>query len=270
MDPPPVLRKALLKNTGKGEIAVKTWKEFSFVVNGFPVQARYTQENIEEIFKPLVRGFSEMQKAKGERLVAFLAAPPATGKSTLASFLARLSQELSCTPVQAVGLDGFHYHQDYILTHSVALEDGRILPMRQLKGSPETYDVPHFLEKVEALRRGDPLWPVYDRRLHDVIEDQVPVTAPIVLIEGNWLLFQEGGWRRLASKADYTVFIQAEETVLKERLLRRKMQGGLTREEAEAFYRTGDGVNVRRTLAGSGPADFSLKMEEDGSFSICK
>ena len=60
------------------------------------------------------------------------------------------------------------------------------------EGQPETYDVVHFQEKLEALRHSDPLWPVYDRRFHDVIEDQLPVTAPIVLIEGNWL-FVSGG-----------------------------------------------------------------------------
>ena len=193
---------------------MKTWKEFSFVVNGFPVQARYTEENIKEIFVPMVRRLDRMQREKGERLVVFLAAPPATGKSTLAAFLAGLSQKLSCMPVQAVGLDGFHYHQDYILTHSVTFQDGRTLPMKQLKGSPETYDVVHFQEKLEALRHSDPLWPVYDRRFHDVIEDQLPVTAPIVLIEGNWLLFQEGLWRKLAGQADYTIFIKAEERAL--------------------------------------------------------
>ena len=185
----------------------------------------------------MVRRLDRMQREKGERLVVFLAAPPATGKSTLAAFLAGLSQKLSCMPVQAVGLDGFHYHQDYILTHSVTFQDGRTLPMKQLKGSPETYDVVHFQEKLEALRHSDPLWPVYDRRFHDVIEDQLPVTAPIVLIEGNWLLFQEGLWRKLAGQADYTIFIKAEERALKERLLQRKMTGGSTREEAEAFYR---------------------------------
>lgn len=248
---------------------MKTWKEFSFVVNGFPVQARYTQENIERIFEPLVRRFHQMWQKKGERLIVFLAAPPATGKSTLASFLSELSEKLSCEPVQAIGLDGFHYHQDYILSHSVTFQDGRTLPMKRLKGSPETYDVPHFLEKLEALRHGDPRWPIYDRRLHDVVEDQIPVTAPVVLIEGNWLLFQEGLWRGLTGKADYTIFIKAEEGELKERLLTRKMRGGLSREEAEAFYQTGDGVNVRRALEGSGPADFFLRMEADGSFTVC-
>ena len=90
---------------------MKTWKEFSFVVNGFPVQARYTEENIKEIFVPIVRRLNRMQREKGVRLVVFLAAPPSTRKSTLAAFLAGLSQKLYCMPVQALGLDGLDYHR---------------------------------------------------------------------------------------------------------------------------------------------------------------
>lgn len=323
---------------------MKTWRTFSFTINGLPVEARYTEENIWEIWNPLLLRLEEMQRKKGDRLVVFLAAPPATGKSTLATFLSahRVCRHdagrsslaspgvthsclcrgenrdvcagnspitversgkvtradgrgISCfykgvrcactravfyavetrapsdrrdSKFQALGLDGFHYHQDYILSHTVTLEDGRVLPMKQVKGSPETYDVPHFAEKLRALRQGDPLWPVYDRRLHDVVEEQTPVTAPIVLIEGNWLLLQEGGWKELSQMADYTIFIRAEEALLRERLIGRKMQGGLSREEAETFYQTGDGVNVRRVLAASGPADLTLRMEADGSFTV--
>ena len=177
--------------------------------------SRYKPGTPKKILKksscPWFEGLTGCREKKENGWSFFLAAPPATGKSTLAASLAGLSQKLSCVPVQAVGLDGFHYHQDYILTHSVTFQDGRTLPMKQLKGSPETYDVVHFQEKLEALRHSDPLWPVYDRRFHDVIEDQLPVTAPIVLIEGNWLLFQEGLWRKLAGQADYTIFIKAEE-----------------------------------------------------------
>ena len=67
----------------------------------------------------------------------------------MAAFLAGLFAKAFLYAGSAVGLDGFHYHQDYILTHSVTFQDGRTLPMKQLKGSPETYDVVHFQEKLE-------------------------------------------------------------------------------------------------------------------------
>ena len=247
----------------------QTWKEYEFDINGFQIRARYTEENIREIFLPLLRDLTAMQKEAGKRLVVFLAAPPATGKSTLVSFLSWLSsQDPALTKVQAIGLDGFHYHQDYILTHEALQPDGTWLPMKKVKGSPETYDVPHFIEKAKELRLKNhtTLWPVYSRKLHDVIEDQDPVTGDIVLVEGNWLLFSDERWREVRNLADYTIFIHAEEASLKDRLIERKMKGGLTREEAEEFYRTGDGVNVRRTLAGSTGGDLILSMDAEGIF----
>ena len=249
----------------------RTWEEYVFDVNGFEIRARYTEENIREIFLPLLRDLTALQKERGRRLIVFLAAPPATGKSTLVSFLSWLSaQDPSLTEVQSIGLDGFHYHQDYILTHTAVQPDGSVLPMKKVKGSPETYDVAHFTDKLSELRREDhvTLWPVYSRKLHDVIEDETPVTGDIVLIEGNWLLFDDDRWKDVRALADYTIFISAEESSLKERLIGRKMMGGLTREEAEEFYRTGDGVNVRRTLAGSSEGDLTLVMDDEGVFHL--
>lgn len=252
-------------------MSAKIWNSYCFSINGFPVQARFAREDIHSLFAPLLRRLTLLQKEKGARLTVFLAAPPAAGKSTLAAYLSLLSRELpDCLPLQALGLDGFHFHQDYILTHTVQQKDGHTLPMKQVKGSPETYDLAHFAEMLAALGQGNPLWPIYDRRLHDVVEEQLPVTDSIVLIEGNWLLLRENGWAELSHSADFTLFLRAEESLLRERLLCRKMQGGLSREEAEAFYQTGDGVNIRRCLEESGPADLTFDLQEDGSFSCAE
>ena len=245
------------------------WMEYQFDVNGFDITARYTKENIEDIFLPLLAKLTAIQKEKNDRLIVFLAAPPATGKSTLVNFLSWMStQREELTPVQALGLDGFHYHQDYILTHEALQPDGTYLPMKKVKGSPETYDVTHFVDKLKEIQQKDhtTLWPIYSRKLHDVVEDQLPVTGEIVLIEGNWLLFDDDRWANVRDYADYSVFISAEEASLKGRLIDRKMKGGLSREEAEAFYQTGDGVNVRRTLAGSLGGDLTLVLDTDGIF----
>ena len=83
---------------------------FPLVINGFTISADYEQEDMETIFLPLLRKLSEFQKEKKRRLLVFLAAPPAVGKSTLASVLAHLSRadEQLCE-IQDIGLDGFHY-----------------------------------------------------------------------------------------------------------------------------------------------------------------
>ncbi len=249
---------------------MEDFQSFSFSINGLLTQARYANEDIDALFLPLIAALRKRQREKGKRLIVFLAAPPGTGKSTLASFLAFLSQADGGCPIEALGLDGFHYHQDYILSHQAKDFAGNLRPMKEIKGSPETFDISRFREKLLALQAGDPPWPVYDRNLHDVAEDKLFPSAPIILLEGNWLLLREKGWEELSSLADLSVFIKARENFLRERLISRKMQGGLSRKEAEAFYQTGDGPNVRRVLSNSREASLILSLSENGRFSVLK
>ncbi len=107
-------------------------------------------------------------------------------------------------------------------------------------------------------------WPVYDRILHDPVQNAITVTAPMVIVEGNWLLLDEPGWRELAQYSDVTMFIQAHARQLRARLIERKIRGGLTPEQASAFYRQTDGPNVVRVVRHSLPAAITLRMANDG------
>ena len=91
-------------------------------------------------------------------------------------------------------------------------------------------------------------------------------STSLLLIEGNWLLLDEEPWKTLKDTADYTIMIRSEEETLKERLIGRKMKGGLTREEAEDWYINSDSVNVRRVLETSLDGDLMLKVEADGDY----
>ena len=241
---------------------------FPLVINGFSISADYEQEDLETIFLPLLRKLSEFQKEKKRRLLVFLAAPPAVGKSTLASVLAHLSRvdEQLCE-IQDIGLDGFQYPQRYLDSHTM-LKDGIRIPLRDVKGCPETFDIKKLTEALRIIRDQYITWPVYDRNLHDVFEDQIQISKDILLLEGNWLLLQEEGWKELKQFCDYSIFIQAEEDMLKQRLIERKIQGGLSRSEAIAFYERSDGRNVSRVLQHSMQADLTLRLSQDMRF--CK
>lgn len=247
---------------------MKKWKEYLMKVNGFEMKAVYNEETIKEVFLPLLKHLHELQKQKGKRLVVFMAAPPAVGKSTLSQFLEHLSkEEKELTEIQAIGLDGFHYHSDYINTHD-AIVFGEKVPMKQVKGCPETYDTEKLKQKLESIKTKDILWPIYDRNLHDVIEDQIKVTKDIVLIEGNWLLLKQEPWKSMQQYADYKILILAEEEMLKERLISRKEKGGSSREEAQAWYENSDSKNVTRVLKDSCREDLNLllQMEQDDDY----
>lgn len=66
-------------------------EEYNVIINGIEVNARYDEKNINEIFLPLLRDLTDLHRKNRRRVLAFLAAPPGAGKSTLASFLESLS-----------------------------------------------------------------------------------------------------------------------------------------------------------------------------------
>lgn len=238
--------------------------DLSLSINGFEVPAHFDDDAVRTLLIPLLSHLGRLREGMDRPLIAFLAAPPAAGKSSLAAFLAHLSRNTpGLVPAQALGMDGFHYHQDYILSHTV-IRDGIEIPMCQIKGTPESFDTVRLHEKLVLAQKGRCLWPFYDRRIHDVVEDAVTVDAPILLVEGNWLLLGDPEWTRLPR--DFSIFLRAEESMLRERLIARKMRGGMDRAGAEAFYLNSDRANVRRCLAESLPADRTLTMTGDGAY----
>ena len=81
--------------------------EYNVNINGIDVNARYTEDNINDIFIPLLQELIRLQRTKKKRTLAFFAAPPGAGKSTLVSFLQKLSVEDSdLVNVQSIGMDG--------------------------------------------------------------------------------------------------------------------------------------------------------------------
>lgn len=243
-------------------------KKYILNINGFEMTVSYNEQTIKETFRPLLREWTKLQKEKQKRILIFLAAPPGTGKTTLSQFLEYLSKtEVDVAEIQAIGLDGFHFHQDHLESHRICV-DGKMIPMKNVKGCLETFDIEKLLVKLKEVKESDTMWPIYDRNLHDVVEDAIRVTKEIVLIEGNWLLSNEGAWDNLRNWCDDSIFISAEEKDLAERLITRKMKGGLSREDAEAFYHSSDKKNVERVLANHHPARTMLVMKNDDYVTI--
>lgn len=241
--------------------------EFCMNVNGLEVRATYSDESVSEVFLPLLRHLSSLRDAKGSRVLAMLAAPPAAGKSTLATFLEHLSSTTEgLVGVQAIGMDGFHRRQEYLDSHLME-RAGHEVPMARFKGAPETFDLPLLRAALECVAAGEHCgWPAYDRTIHDPIDNALRVTGDIVLVEGNYLLLDEPGWRDLRSLADYTVAIVASPELLRERLVRRKAASGMPWQEAEAFVERSDLYNARTVLDHSVPADLTLRLLPDNSY----
>lgn len=240
---------------------------FQIEINGLPVSAHYSQESIDDIFLPFLREMTELQKGLGRRIFVLLAAPPGAGKSTLCEFLKYLTaQDKSLTPITVIGMDGFHRRQEYLLSHT-AERDGKEIPMVSIKGAPVTFDLPLLTERMKLVAAGEECgWPTYNRLTHNPQENAIRVTGEIVLLEGNYLLLDEPGWRELRSLADYSVKITANPEDLRPRLTERKIATGVSPEAADDFVERSDLWNARLCLEHSLPADLTLFLQHDGEY----
>ncbi|MDY5332567.1 MAG: nucleoside/nucleotide kinase family protein [Porcincola intestinalis] len=251
--------------------------KFQASINGIKGTVQYRDEDVQKIFLPLLEKWKAMQERKGRRILVFLAAPPGTGKSTLLAFLRQLScgeilpgapssEEQDRTPITTIGIDGFHHYQSFLDTHTT-VRDGQEILMARVKGAPETFDRALLEERIRKIAAGeDCSWPDYDRTIENPRDDvfKIDASSKIVVLEGNYLLLDQPGWRDLRNYADYTMKLVADEKVLRERLLERRIRTGTPRPEAERFVDYSDMANARLVLRHSLDADLVLESGRDG------
>ncbi|WP_026521177.1 nucleoside/nucleotide kinase family protein [Butyrivibrio sp. VCB2001] len=241
--------------------------DYNININGIDVHAGYNADSIETIFRPLLLKLANMRKTKNKTLLVMLAAPPGAGKSTLVSFLEYLAKDIIPEfKVQAIGMDGFHRRQEYLIEHTTIV-DGQEVRMVDVKGCPETFDLDKLRESIEDVLAGKrKAWPTYDRHLHNPVEDAIKLDADILLLEGNYLLLDAPGWDELSSIADYTIKIAADPEMLRTRLIDRKEKSGNSRKKAEQFVDYSDMRNVRLCLDHSKKADLELFLKSDNNY----
>ncbi len=194
----------------------------------------------------------EIERRAGDRsrfLVA-IAGPPGSGKSTLAELLAEILSARG-EPSVVMPMDGFH------MDNAVLAEKGLLAR----KGAPETFDVRGLVDIVQAVRSGaEVLVPVFDRSREIAISAARSI-APrhrIVLIEGNYLLLDDGPWTGLEGLFDLSILIAPPEKVLADRLVARWRRFGLDAAEIRAKVEGNDLPNGRTVLAKSRPADLVI------------
>ena len=232
------------------------------LVNGLEIEVSPHDRLMDDVLIPHLERLRDRHDG-GRRTFVFLVAPPATGKSVLATLLAERARHLD---VDAVGIDGFHLDQATLQRTWVGDGEHRTL-LASIKGAPETFDVAALERCLAESRERDVAWPVYDRTLHDVVPAAHPVEAGLVVVEGNWLLLDDPRWRPLAAYSALNIFIDAPPELLRRRLIDRKVRGGATLSEAEAFYERSDRLNVQRVLERTDRrlVDLELRLCADGS-----
>lgn len=198
--------------------------------------------------RALARGI--LARAAGRRRYAFaIAGAPGAGKSTMAEALLAAIEAEAPGAAALIPMDGFHLDN--------AVLDARGLRAR--KGAPETFDVEGLAVMIARVRAGDrPIAvPVFDRAL-DLARAGARVIAPdapVILLEGNYLLLRDPPWDALAAQFDETLHIDVAEAELARRLVARWRRYGLDPEAARVRAEDNDLPNARLVVARSKPAD---------------
>ena len=187
---------------------------------------------LETVHLPILRGLERQWNKNRGRFIVFLSGPPGSGKTTLAALWEQLARQ-GCidAPVQALSMDGFHYPNSFLDSQRTTV-DGVQMPLRRIKGRPESFDLPSIRRLLHSMKAGETVhWPRYDRNLHDPVPDAIPVLAEgIIIIEGLYMLLDLPGWKELRSEADRGIFVECEADVSRADLLRRKRQQGRSEE----------------------------------------
>jgi len=201
-------------------------------------------------YLPLAVLMVELARAKGRVLVAVAGAPGA-GKTVLSKLLEAFVNALAQTDGFAVaaGLDGFHYPNAVLSAAWGATEKGERVRLRQVKGSEATFDAAAAIKSLRKLH-SEPhrvhLLPRYDRKLHEPIKKALaiePRTA-VVLVEGNYVLLNEGRWEGMADVFDLRLYVDSPAAERRRGLIARHVRGGRSRADAERHY---DFVDVPNT-----------------------
>ncbi len=185
------------------------------------------------------------------RVVLGVCGAPGAGKSTLAAELVRrYGAEAVVVP-----MDGFHLHDDELAR--LGLDDR--------KGAPETFDVEGYVALLGRLRTetAHTVWaPAFDRVRELSVAAAIGVRPEhrLVVTEGNYLLFEGGGWSSVRPLLDEVWFVEQDETTRVDRLVERHVAHGKPVDLARRWTLESDQANTDLVAGTRAVADLVVSV----------
>ncbi|KAK1287791.1 hypothetical protein QJS10_CPB19g01111 [Acorus calamus] len=232
------------------------------------LEARSIEEVYEALTDRLLTIAVSMKDSKSKYIVG-VAGPPGAGKSTVASEVVRrlnmrwskreLMTNYTGKPAEIatiVPMDGFHLYRSQL----DAMEDPKEAHAR--RGAPWTFDPALLLKCLNTLQsQGYVYAPSFDHGVGDPVEDDIFVNRrhKLVIVEGNYLLLDEGVWREVSSVFNEKWFIDIEIDKAMQRVLKRHISTGKTPDIASWRVEYNDRPNAELIMTSKKNADLVIR-----------
>lgn len=179
----------------------------------------------------------DLESKSKTRVVIGITGKPGAGKSTVTS---KLKETIPGERTVILSQDGYHLS-------NLQLES---LGRSNFKGAPDTFDSEGFakiLFRVKSELKNNIYFPVFHREIEESISAEGLITEKtnVVLVEGNYLLFETHGWGEVAKHLDEIWYLQVDDDLRLSRLVARHIEFGKNPQVAVAWAHGSDEANAR-------------------------
>jgi len=147
-----------------------------------------------------------------------------------------------------VPMDGYH----------LSNKELDVLGRRDRKGAPDTFDSFGYAALLQRIvtSKEDVYFPVFHREIEESIAAEGVVTAKtkVVLTEGNYLLYDQGGWKNVAPTLTESWYVEVNDEKRLERLVDRHYFYG---KERQAAYDWAHGTDENNAQLVEGTKEFA-------------
>ncbi|KAG4120259.1 hypothetical protein ERO13_D11G132800v2 [Gossypium hirsutum] len=234
-----------------------------------PVLEASSMDEVFDILAERILPTSSVASNPNTKHIVGLAGPPGSGKSTLASEVTQRINKFwfqrACTSdpqvvppdvAIVVPMDGFHLYRSQL----DAMENPEEIHAR--RGAPWTFDPVLLLNCLKSLRKqGSVYAPSFAHGIGDPIEDDIFVSLQhkVVIVEGNYLLSDEGVWKEVSSIFDEKWFIDVDLETAMQRVLKRHISTGKPPDVAQWRIDYNDRPNAEFIMKSKKNADLVIK-----------